>query len=114
MITSNGLNIYERDSNKVIELYKQFHNALKKSGYLITSFITPPPSPNQDSNWKLLKPKDAAKQAAIFTDILQAGWQCYRTEEESKNQLQAAGFIVEEVIYDSQNIFPTVLARKKD
>ncbi len=113
VITSNGLNIYEQDSQRVVDLYKQFYDALKSSGYLVTSFITPPPLPNQDSGWKLQNPEDALTQAAIFSDILQAGWQCYRTEEETREQLQAAGFVVESVIYDAQHIFPTILAKKK-
>ena len=108
------MNIYEQDSNNVTNLYKQFYSALNNSGYLVTSFITPPPLLNQVSSWKLQNPDDAVKQAAIFTDILQAGWQCYRTEDESREQLKAAGFIVESVIYDPQNIFPTILAKKQD
>lgn len=112
VITSNGLNIYEQDNNNVINLYKQFYAALKSTGHLVTSFITPPPSPVASSNWKLKNPDDSIKQLAIFSDILQAGWQCYRTEDESREQLQAAGFKIKKVIYDSQNIFPTILAEK--
>ena len=113
VITSNGLNIYEQDNNSVVDLYKQFYSALNSRGYLVTSFITPPPSPGVSSNWKLKSQEDSIKQLAIFSDILQAGWQCYRTEDESREQLQAAGFKVIKVVYDSQNIFPTILAEKQ-
>ena len=34
IITSNGLNIYQPDDKKVIELYKEFYKALKPSGIL--------------------------------------------------------------------------------
>ena len=43
VITSNGLNIYEPDDEKVTELYKQFYLALVPKGTLVTSFVTPPP-----------------------------------------------------------------------
>lgn len=40
LISSNGLNIYEPDTNKVTELYRQFYLALKQGGKLVTSFLT--------------------------------------------------------------------------
>lgn len=43
IMTGNGLNIYEPDDGKVIELYRNFFNALKPGGILITGFLTPSP-----------------------------------------------------------------------
>ncbi|WP_246867243.1 class I SAM-dependent methyltransferase, partial [Dickeya sp. CFBP 2040] len=43
VLTSNGLNIYEPDDEKVTDLYRVFNQALKPEGTLITSFLTPPP-----------------------------------------------------------------------
>ncbi|CEO17193.1 hypothetical protein RMONA_04035 [Rickettsia monacensis] len=37
----------------------------------------------------------------------------FRTEAETRKQLEKAGFQILEIIYDSQGIFPTVVARKK-
>lgn len=112
VITSNGLNIYERDDAKVIELYKQFYQALKPGGILITSFLTPPPTLSSDSTWKNFNPEDTKKQKAIFADILQVKWQAFRIENQTKRQLEEAGFKVLEFIYDSQGMFPTVVAQK--
>ena len=112
ILTSNGLNIYEQDFNKIIDLYKQFYKALKVGGILITSFLTPPPSLEKNSTWKNYDTEDALKQKAIFSDIIQAKWQTFQTEDQARLQLEKAGFKVLEVIYDSQGMFPTVVARK--
>ncbi|WP_367606954.1 class I SAM-dependent methyltransferase [Legionella sp. W05-934-2] len=111
-ITSNGLNIYEPKSNRVIDLYRQFYKALKPKGHLVTSFITPPPTLSSKSSWKIDNLDNFMKQAAIFTDIIQAGWQCFRSESETHQQLEEAGFSVKKVIYDEQCIFPTIVAQK--
>ena len=112
MITSNGLNIYQPDDEKVVALYKEFHKALKKDGILITSFLTPPPALSPESTWKNYVAADTLKQKAIFADIIQTGWQTFRTENQTCQQLEEAGFAVVEVIYDSQGMFPTVVAKK--
>lgn len=112
IITSNGLNIYESDDNKVIELYKEFFKALRPGGILITSFLTPPPALSKDSTWRNYSPDDALKQKAIFSDILQVKWQIFRTEAQVHRQLTEAGFKVLEVIYDTQGIFPTIVAQR--
>ena len=43
---------------------------------------------------------------------MQIGWQKFRTESQTREQLKEAGFRVLEVIYDSQGMFPTVIAAK--
>ena len=111
-ITSNGLNIYEKDDQKVTDLYKEFHKALKQGGVLVTSFLTPPPALSLQSTWKNFNPAHLKKQKAIFADIIQTAWQSFRTEETTHEQLEAAGFKVLEVIYDTQGMFPTVVAQK--
>ena len=113
LITSNGLNIYEPDNQKVINLYKNFYNALKSGGILITSFLTPPPLMDPTSSWKNFDIAALTKQKAIFSDILQVKWQSFRTEAQTRMQLEQAGFQVLEVIYDAQGMFPTVIAKKK-
>lgn len=114
LITSNGLNIYESDNEKTVQLYSQFYNALKKDGILITSFLTPPPIPGKHSEWKLdeVDQKDALFQKIVFSDVLHVKWQVFRTEAQTKKQLRGAGFKQVEIIYDKAHIFPTVVARK--
>jgi len=38
ILTSNGLNIYEPNGEKLVDLYKEFFKSLKPGGVLITSF----------------------------------------------------------------------------
>lgn len=112
LITSNGLNFYEADEEKIVDLYKTFYQALCPNGILVTSFLTPPPGSPAPSPWKNFNPQDAIKQKALSIDILQAKWQAHRTEAQTRQQLEAAGLKVIDVINDSQNIFPTVIAQK--
>ncbi len=112
IITSNGLNFYEKDDEKVVQLYKEFYKALKPQGILITSFLTPSPALSSESSWKNVNPKDAVKQKAIFIDIMDARWIAVRTEAQTRKQLEEAGFNIVDVIYDSQGVFPTIIAQK--
>ena len=112
IIASNGLNIYESDDNKVINLYKEFYKALKTEGILITSFLTPPPGISKESTWRNYDPEDAIKQKVIFSDIIGVTWQAFQSEEQARKQLENAGFFVLKVIYDSQGMFPAIIAKK--
>lgn len=111
IITSHALNFYQKNDNKVTDLYKVFFKALKPGGILITSFITPSPISHPDSSWKNCSHEDILKQKAIFYDIVQANWQT-RSEQKTREQLEKAGFKILDIIYDSKGIFPTVVAQK--
>ena len=115
VISSNGLSIYEPDNNKIVELYQQFFAALKPNGYLVTSFLTPPPIPQKKTEWDLknVNCEHALLQKIVFADILECKWQAYRSEELVRSQLTDAGFTEIEVFYDQAHIFPTVIATKK-
>jgi ubiquinone/menaquinone biosynthesis C-methylase UbiE len=113
VLTSNGLNIYEPDEVKVTALYQKFYDALKPGGILITSFLTPPPQLSPKSPWKNFSPLSTQKQKAIFGDILQVAWQVFRTEAETRKQLEDAGFEIVETLYDSQGMFPTIIGKKR-
>jgi len=106
VVTSNGLNVYEPDNEKVAQLYAQFYKALKEGGTLVTSFLVPP------STW-VMDETDAAIQKCIFTDIFQSAFMIFRTEDETRRQLESVGFTVLEVIYHKQHIFPTIVAEKR-
>lgn len=114
LITSIGLSIYEPDDEKVVELYRQFFEALKPGGYLVTSFLTPPPAPGVKTEWKLdaVNMQDALLQKIVFGDVLDCKWQKFRSEETVKSQLQKAGFYEIEIHNDIAHIFPTIVARK--
>jgi SAM-dependent methyltransferase len=112
LVTSNGLNIYEPDEEKVILLYKEFYKALRPAGVLITSFMTPPPILSTESSWKGFDFAAVIKQKAISVDILQGKWHSYRTEAKTRQHLEAAGFRISDIIYDLQGMFPTVIAEK--
>lgn len=114
LITSNGLTIYESSNERVLALYRHFYASLKNSGVLITSFLTPPPSPHASTEWKLqeVNMEHALIQKVIFLDILDSKWQVSRTEATIRDLLKKAGFREIEVFYDRACIFPTVVAKK--
>lgn len=112
LLISNGLNIYVKEDDKVIELYKQFFVALKPGGELITSFLTPPPTVSEESAWRDFNMEHVMIQKALFVDIAQTAWSSFRTEAQTRAQLEEAGFEVENVIYDRQGMFPSIIARK--
>lgn len=116
LISSNGLNIYEPDEKRLIQLYQEFYKALKPNGKLVTSFVTCPPNPDNPSqcqwDFSQINKENLLLQKIIFSDILNAKWQCFRSENETKEQLKKAGFKNIEFIYDRAKIFPTVVAFK--
>lgn len=115
LISSNGLNIYEPDDNKVTELYGQFYKSLKSGGKLVTSFLTYPPTLTKHCEWDMSKinQQDLLFQKIIFADIIKAKFQCYRSSEQTDAQLKVAGFVDIQFIYDDAKLFPTVVAYKK-
>ena len=115
LISSNGLNIYEPDDERVTQLYQRFYNALKPGGKLVTSFLTPPPNLSDSCEWDMsaINQADLLKQKIIFVDILEAKWQCFRTSAQTQLQLESVGFERIEFIYDKAKLFPTVVAYKK-
>lgn len=112
IIVSNGLNIYVADDEKIISLYHSLGRVLKPGGILITSFMTPPPQLSPESTWRDLDPENLKKQKALFSDIIQASWQSFRTEAQTRKQLEAAGLKIVNVIYDKCGLFPTIVAEK--
>ncbi|GLW40343.1 hypothetical protein Pcaca04_42790 [Pectobacterium carotovorum subsp. carotovorum] len=112
VITSNGLNVYEQDDDKVTELYRVFYSGLKPGGTLITSFMTPPPTLSQDSPWINTDPKLLALQYVLFSRIIGATWTAFRTHQKTQSQLEQAGFTDIQFINDHMHMYPTVIANK--
>lgn len=113
LISSNGLNIYEADLDKVTELYQQFYLALKPSGKLVISFLTYPPF-HEKSECDLTKINAEAAQMEriILSDILNFKGLCFSTYSQVDKQLSSVGFKNIRFIDDTGRLFPTVLAQK--
>lgn len=114
LISSYSLNFYEKSEERVIQLFRTFHRALKKNGLLVTSFLTPPPGTSHRTEWKMekLSLEDVLIQKIFVTDLLEAPWQSFCTTDQMRFQLIQAGFTDIEVIYDDAHLMPTVCAKK--
>jgi hypothetical protein len=113
-ISSNGLNIYESDENRVIELYKGFYKAIKPGGKLITSYIETPPHLNEYSAVKVdkLDVENLKIQKIVMIDILQSTWANFCTQDEMFKRLEEAGFKNIKIRFDDAHMFPTIIASK--
>ncbi|MBP2851424.1 SAM-dependent methyltransferase [Dickeya oryzae] len=116
ILTSNGLNVYEQDDERVTNLYRAFNHALKPGGILITSFLTPPPVLSSESTWKVTEEEQRLLplQHLLFSRILEAKWTAFRTHRQTQRQLENAGFHDIRFIDDRMSIYPTVIARKTE
>lgn len=114
VLTSNGLNIYEPDDERVTALYRGFFAALKPGGRLVTSFLTPPPMLSAQSPWDMtaIDPAALALQHLLFVRLIDAKWSTFRTHAQTQAQLEAAGFVDIAFIDDRARLFPTVLATR--
>lgn len=106
LLTSNGLNIYVQDDDRCTEFYRNVAQALKPDGIFLLSFIT---SPEQ---WLPKAAEALDYQRFLFKEVVPVKWSCVRDESKTREQLAKAGFEVVTVSYDSQRMFPAVVARK--
>lgn len=106
LLTSNGLNIYVPDDDHCTDFYRNVAQALKPDGIFVVSFITPP------DQWRPRDPKDLEYQRFLFKDVVPVKWSCVRDEAKTRKQLGMAGFDVLAIRYDSQEMFPAVVAKK--
>lgn len=114
VLTSNGLNIYEPDDARVTDLYRSFLRALKPGGTLVTSFLTPPPTLSAESPWNMerVDPAALALQFVLFVRIVDVRWSAFRTHEQTRRQLEEAGFAEIRFVDDAARMFPTVIAKR--
>ncbi len=114
IITSCGLNVYEQDSSKVIQLYKKFFEALKPGGSLVTAILTFPPGESYESDWvtKDLPSQDIILDKLLHKDILDVNWRNFRSLKYLDIEFKAAGFSHIDVVFDKHHIFPTIIAKK--
>jgi SAM-dependent methyltransferase len=106
LVTSNGLNIYVGEDDRVRALYKSFRSVLRPGGHLVVSALTPP------SAWELtgLNHDDLirARGLMLINDVM---WSNLRPVEVTIAQLADAGLEVVEVRPDARRVFPTFVAR---
>ncbi|WP_051823731.1 SAM-dependent methyltransferase [Streptomyces sp. NRRL S-1448] len=119
LIVSNGLNMYESDPQRLTDLYRSFHQALRPGGRLLLSFLTPPPpppweAPEQAAAWQKyqIAEADLRRELSIVGDIIQATYLNFSSEEEVRGQLAAAGLSVADIRYSPQGVLPIVTAVK--
>jgi SAM-dependent methyltransferase len=114
LLTSNGLNVYEPDDDRIVALYRQLFKALKPGGILVTSCITPSPDNDPNSEWNLdVMDWDAMlQQKMLYSDILSFNPRGLRSSSTTKMQLSDAGFENFDLVWDSARMFPTIIAEK--
>ena len=109
VLTSNGLNIYVEDDEKVVELYRSFATALKPGGVVIVSALTP------QEDWQVDDLSTTALQRARALNLMNGvGWLNLRSVQRTTEQLRQAGLVVEDVRSDARAVFPTYIARKAE
>lgn len=106
LLTSNGLNIYVQDDDRCTDFYRNVAEALKPEGVFVFSFITPP------EQWEPKDSQDLDYQRFLFKEVVPVKWSCVRDESKTREQLRMAGFEVVSVSYDSQRMFPALVAKK--
>lgn len=114
LLTSNGLNIYVDDKEKVIDLYRSFYKALKPGGKLVCGVLTYSPYSQRETDWNLdhFTADDLLMEKILHKDILDINWQNFRSIDELEDDFLAAGFKSVEVIMDKGRVFPTIVATK--
>ena len=114
IIMSCGLNIYEFNKTRILNLYKSFYEALSPGGILISSFLTYPPDEGHFSDWDLTKiaEEDMILERILFKDILDMKFRNFKTSKEMINELKNIGFQDVKVYFDNQKIFPTIFATR--
>lgn len=114
VITSSGLNVYEPDRQKVLDLYKQLFIALRPGGHLIISALTYPPEEEKETDWDTtnISQDTLLLDRIIHRDILNITWRNFRTSSELEEEFKQVGFSDICVHFDTHRIFPTILAKK--
>ena len=113
-IVCNGLTCYEPNETKQADLYRQFHEALKPGGFLVLSFLTPPPGIRHRCEWVLdkISLEDALLQKVLFFDVLNSCWQTFFTTDQIRSLVQSAGFTDVSFMFDEARLIPIALASK--
>ncbi len=114
VLTSNDLNIYVKNEEKVKSLYRSFYNSLKPDGVLVISALTPPPALDPKCEWDFSNINQEAllMQKRILNDILNIKWLNFRRSDVTVTQLKEAGFKTVDIYWDQAKMFPTFFCKK--
>ena len=105
LVTSNGLNVYVADDAQTTALYRSLRSAMHPGGTLVVSAVVPP------EEWDFTGvDREESRRLRGLMLICDVMWSNYRSEAQTRAQLEAAGFKVVEVRWDSRRIYPTFLA----
>lgn len=102
VIVSSGLNFYESDPEKVLDLYRKFFLTLKPGGTLIISVLTYPPDEEKKSDWDLSKISEETIRLdrILHKYILDIKWRHFKTSSEIDQDFKTVGFTDIKVTYD--------------
>ena len=106
IVVSNGLNIYIKNDEEVINLYKSFNKSLKSNGLLLTSHLTPITD-------QVFHDENFSKASVILNDIIGVKWNNPRPVEMIVHQLDVAGFDILTIEFDTDQFYPTFLCKKR-
>lgn len=119
LVVSNGLNMYESDPDRLVELYRNLGRSLRVGGTLLLSFLTPPPpppweAPERAHEWDRygITEEDLRRELSLFGDIVQAKYLNFSSEAEVRAQLEQAGLEVAFVSYSPTGVLPIVSATR--
>ena len=119
LLLSNGLNIYESDRERLVALYRQFHDNLAPGGEVLVSYIPPLPPPPAGSPvaariWASLgmSVDDVRRDRAIFGDLLSAKYLNVTSTDELTAQLREAGLSLREVHFSEYGVLPIAVAAR--
>lgn len=105
VLSSNGLNVYVEDDEVTTDLYRSFASVMRPGGTLVVSALTPPETWKYDGI-----SRDSTRRLHGLMMMCDVMWSHYRTEATTRAQLDAAGFDVADVRWDSYRAYPTFVA----
>lgn len=114
ILVSNGLNMYAPTEAALINLYKNFYDAIKPNGYLFLSALTAPLNSNGEVYWNMdkINLSDLKMQKLIFNNVIKVRQGVLCTEQQTVVQLEKVGFKRVDVIHDSRKMFLSIIALK--
>lgn len=102
VLTSNGLNSYVPEDDRVVALYASFRGALRRGGSLVVSAVSTP------EEWDFADvPGPTQERLRGLSLINNEQWANFRSVATTTAQLGEAGFEVTAVHPDKRGIFPT-------
>ena len=101
ILVSLGLNIFVKEKERLLDLYRSFHKALKPGGKLLASFPTPDSfyQPDSERRYESLDPNAVRLRRIVFNEIVKIGFGKAYSSLETIEQFKTAGFAKVEIEY---------------